>query len=353
MAQENFGIEIDFLAVGDGSRSADAIAIRYGNLHSGDLSQQWVVVIDGGTNESGKALVEHVKRYYGTDYVDLVVMTHPDRDHASGLTHVLEGLRVEKLWMHQPWSHSPDILRHFLDGRITNSSLERRLRVSMDAAHEVEEIALKKKIPIIEPFAGLRSPDGVITVLGPSLPYYQQLLPAFSKTPESTSSPAKSYGSGNNEVQRVMESLDTERLPGDITSAENNSSAVLLFQIPGRRVLITGDAGVPALEEVIRYAASSSINLANLDFMQVPHHGSKKNVNSHVLNAIKADVAFISAAKEGAPKHPSQRVINALRRRGTYVLATRGMGIVHAYNAPPRQGWGAVETLPFTTFYSE
>ena len=56
MTQKNFGIEIDFLPVGPGSRSADAIAIRYGNLWSSDPTRQWVVVIDGGTKEGDEAL---------------------------------------------------------------------------------------------------------------------------------------------------------------------------------------------------------------------------------------------------------------------------------------------------------
>ena len=182
MGTENFGVEIDFLPVGEGSRSADAIAIRYGDLESGDMLKQQVIVIDGGTKQSGQALVELVNKYYGTSYVDLVIMTHPDKDHASGLTEVMNNLTVGELWMHQPWSHSTDIRQHFTDGRITNSSLERRLRVSMDIAHEVEQIAIEKKIRIVEPFAGIRSGDAVITVLGPSREYYQRLLPNFSKS---------------------------------------------------------------------------------------------------------------------------------------------------------------------------
>ena len=78
---DNVGYEIDFLPVGNGDKSGDAIAIRYGT--QGNYK---VMVVDGGTKESGQALVEHIKKYYKTDYVDYVVNTHPDQDHASGLT---------------------------------------------------------------------------------------------------------------------------------------------------------------------------------------------------------------------------------------------------------------------------
>ena len=46
------GYEIDFIGVGQESKSGDAIAIRWGNL-LGPREQQSVVLIDGGFRESG------------------------------------------------------------------------------------------------------------------------------------------------------------------------------------------------------------------------------------------------------------------------------------------------------------
>jgi glyoxylase-like metal-dependent hydrolase (beta-lactamase superfamily II) len=77
------GYEVDFLAVGDEGRSGDAIAVRFGNLN--DPSQQYVVVIDGGLTDTGTELVNHIKTFYNTSDVDLVISTHPDSDHAAGL----------------------------------------------------------------------------------------------------------------------------------------------------------------------------------------------------------------------------------------------------------------------------
>jgi beta-lactamase superfamily II metal-dependent hydrolase len=102
------GIEIDFLPVGNGEKSGDAIALRFGNLF-GKRSGQIVMVIDGGTLESGAALVEHIKSFYGTSTVDIVLSTHPDADHASGLSVVLEELVVGQVWMHRPWEHCSEI----------------------------------------------------------------------------------------------------------------------------------------------------------------------------------------------------------------------------------------------------
>jgi hypothetical protein len=59
------GYEVDFQAVGEGERSGDAIALRYGNLN-GSRAEQTVITIDGGTLESGDELVKHIRNFYGT-----------------------------------------------------------------------------------------------------------------------------------------------------------------------------------------------------------------------------------------------------------------------------------------------
>ena len=99
------GFEIDFLPVGDESQSGDAIALRFGNLF-GDRSDQVVVVIDGGFKSTVGNLVNHIKQYYGTSKIDLVISTHPDADHMGGLEVVLEEMEVDCLWMHMPEEHT-------------------------------------------------------------------------------------------------------------------------------------------------------------------------------------------------------------------------------------------------------
>lgn len=366
------GYEVDFLAVGEGEMSGDAIAVRFGDLDSRDRRDQVVLVIDGGRQDSGQSLVEHIRQHYETDYVDLVVNTHPDADHASGLSVVLEELEVGKLWMHRPWNHCRQIRDMFHDGRITDNSLDQGLRAALEDAHELEKIALRKGVPIEEPFAGLTwtTSRGTIQVLGPTQQYYEALLTDFRSTPEKKSAQAYAlshFGTWIMEgpvalAQKALESLGIETLEepdDDATSAENNSSAILLLQVDGRQLLFTGDAGVPALERADDWAMELGIALSACAFTQIPHHGSKRNVGPDILNRIlgpkltvdaPTKFAFVSAAKEGAPKHPAKKVTNAYRRRGAAVYATQGRGVQHSHGAPPRAGWTSVSPVPF---YSE
>ena len=90
-------IEIDFLEAGD-KGSGDAIAIRH---RRNDID--WIYVVDGGYTDDGQKLVDHIRNYYGDPgYIDHVVLTHPDADHASGLATVLNELNVGRLWMNRP-----------------------------------------------------------------------------------------------------------------------------------------------------------------------------------------------------------------------------------------------------------
>jgi beta-lactamase superfamily II metal-dependent hydrolase len=364
--RQNAAYEVDFLPVGNGEKSGDGIAVRFGNL-AGDRNEQFVIVIDGGTQESGQALVDHIRKHYQTDEVDLVVSTHPDADHASGLKVVLEQLEVNRLWLHRPWQHSADIRGRFASARLTTGGLKRFIRKSLTTARDLEELAQQKDIPIDEPFSDVSLPfQGLgIFVLGPSEDYYESLLPHFRCTPKAKEEPADALLArlielAKEGVKRIFESWGFETLTDpeeDATSPENNSSVVLLLHIGDRVLLLTADAGIPALARAANHAEDLGINLPDADFVQIPHHGSRRNVGPTLLNRILGPklpegspmklTAFVSASKEGAPKHPAKKVTNAFQRRGAKVIGTLGDGILHHHNAPRRAGWHAATPIPF------
>ena len=158
------GYEIDFIAVGEGERSGDAIAIRYGNLF-GPRSEQMVITIDGGTRESGEALVEHIKRYYNTSQVDIAILTHPDNDHASGMRSILNLLTVRQVAMHLPWNHSSSVKELLDDGRVTSNSIREHTKANLTAAKEIYDLAVEKGIQVVEPFAGQTNGSGLLSLI--------------------------------------------------------------------------------------------------------------------------------------------------------------------------------------------
>lgn len=356
------GYEIDFLPVGNGERAGDAIVLRYGDLFGGRAAQR-VVVVDGGFAETGEQVVDFVRTHYGTNVVDLVVSTHPDADHSAGLAVVLEQLAVGELWMHRPWAHTQDIADMFRDGRVTDASVREALRRDLDEARALERIAQRKGISIVEPFAGVN--DGIgLTVLGPSQAYYESLLPHFRSTPEPKHGLATLFEKVAAAAQSVFETFDVETLTDEgETSAENNSSVVLLLNYASAYSLLTGDAGTPALTRALDFLdAATTPSRVSFAFVQVPHHGSRRNVGPTILNRllgppqsmdVTSTAAFVSSPVTPTAKHPSKRVTNAFRRRGAPVHATGGVAIQHRRNSPQRAGYGPIAPIPFHHSFDE
>ncbi len=103
--------------------------------------------------------------------------------------------------------------------------------------------------------------------------------------------------------------------------------------------LLIGDSGVPALERaLVRYG------VRNVKWLDMPHHGSKHNVSSGLLNTLMPDVAYFSA--RGTRKHPSVAVINSLKRRGCTCYSThKSRSLVYSIGVGLRQGWVPAESL--------
>ena len=344
--------EVDFLPVesdsGPGSKSGDAIAIRFTVESDG---REAIVVIDSGYASIGDNMVEHISRYYGGGSVDLVISTHPDADHLNGLATVLQELDVKELWVHQPRRHRTDVADF--------SNLE--------ALDNLLDVAKQRGVTVSEPFAGANRFEHQLIVLGPTKVYYEELLDQHleeeraggsrSVAASISSAVSRVLGLAGSAIERVLSFLPEETLTDEgETGPRNNTSTVILLQVDGHRMLFTGDAGIPALEGAadVYEALRGAFADAPLTFIQVPHHGSRRNVGPTILNRMlghpsaphaAAVSAFISSAK-ASKKHPAAGVVNAFTRRGCDVVATEGRAICAPHLAAARPGWVSLAPLP-------
>ena len=132
--------------------------------------------------------------------------------------------------------------------------------------------------------------------------------------------------------------------------------------VDGRRLVFTGDAGITALD-MAADELDACMSGADLKFLQIPHHGSRRNVGPSVLDRIigapiaegesRGISAIASTATEGDPKHPHKSVLNAFTHRGATVSATRGSGIRHKFDAPDREGWSSLVPEPYHFEYDD
>lgn len=344
--------EIDFLNVGNG-KSGDAIPIRY------DISDSTRIhVVDGGFQETGESLVDHINKYYDSpSHIDAVVVTHPDGDHASGLRILFEKFEINELWMLRPWLYADELIDRF--SRFSSvDNLKKRLKELYPNIVNLEELAEENSVSILEPFQGAQI--GEFTVLAPSKDRYLDLLVESEKTPEATKEAQESLLEAAGKILKkavalIRSAWGEEIFPEDDTSPENNMSVVQYANLCEQKILLTGDAGRATLSEAIEYAPMTGLTLPGIDRIQVPHHGSRHNVSTEVLDSLlgpklesqsESFTAIISAAKEDKD-HPRKAVIRAFIHRGAKVITTEGNSIRTGHNAPTREGWTSVEPVPY------
>jgi beta-lactamase superfamily II metal-dependent hydrolase len=140
--------------------------------------------------------------------------------------------------------------------------------------------------------------------------------------------------------QNINEAAETSS-PCPIVDAENNTSATnsssVILEIKanqGKRFLFTGDAGVKAFEDV-----EKRYSLANIFWLDVPHHGARRNLSSNLIDTMRPTYALISAKGGSDTKHPRKALVFCLRNHGAKVYSTSKSGSLnHKFGNFPKRG---------------
>jgi beta-lactamase superfamily II metal-dependent hydrolase len=306
--------EIDMLSV----KNADASIIRYFN----EYNEEIVIVIDAGRRKDGNKVVEHIHTYTNKKRVDLAICTHPDNDHIGGFFKLIEKVKIDEFWIHNPEKHIAAIRNltesYELDDKIEKALIDvlENLRDSEDIFTLLKEHGIRTK----EPLAGLEYNKAPLKIVGPTREHYQAMLSKF-----------RDKDILLEDIQTLKKSMSLLEMMSDTPeeiidakndkSAENNSSVIILFTPNDRRYLFTADAGPDALEQ-----AHKNYDLSNIYWMQIPHHGSKYNITSSLIQKLNPKIAYISCETI-----QSMDVINVFKKQGTTVYSTcRSINLRHS-----------------------
>jgi beta-lactamase superfamily II metal-dependent hydrolase len=345
--------EIDFIPVGDSH--GDAICVRYLDPLEGYV----INVIDGGYAEIGDAVVRHIRRHWGTNHIDNLILTHADADHAAGLITIMEQCEVGTLRMNRPWLYGPEVM-HRYRMNLTPEGYIRIFKEKHEYLVRLEEMA-KGKTDMGPIFAG--NPLGPFTVLAPTYDRYLSLIPGL-RGPVAVDQPYNSYAParGQNKPEGSYESWEYETLqeyPEPPTTNSNETSVVLHAQFGTYRALFTGDVGPIGLMEAANVADALGIARAP-NMFQIPHQGSRHNVTPTALDRWLGQQIPQGSPTRGTATcsvggnktdYPRKTVTNALMRRGytTYVARDK----VLSYSTHRRSGWTSVASEPFHTIVED
>jgi len=339
-------INIDMLSLGNAN--SNIVWLKDEN------SNHYVIVIDGGNKTDGVKVIQLLNTYVltsaGKVAPDLIICTHHDKDHVGGLIDVVNhyGNNIGEVWINNPAEHMGSLNYRHLEESFRNKSQQKQYQVILESLADLDDfISLvdKKGIRRSAALAGTSKFNGIIKILGPSNTFYKALLPGMQNLETFVNEEAGWAYRSIFDTPTINEALETSS-PCPIvdeentTSATNNSSVILEINRNGNRYLFTGDAGVQAFEDV-----ETRVSLDNIYWLDVPHHGSRRNLSSRLINTMSPTTCFISAI--GSAKHPRRALVNCLKRHGAKVYGTHKAGNLRHRegNFPDRTNYSSAAEL--------
>lgn len=247
----------------DGSTRITVLDVGQGDsiLVEGDRGGR--MLIDGGPDPD-RLLIELDRRLAPWDRrIDVVVLTHPHEDHVAGLALLLSRYRIGRVF--EPGMRGPGPGYTAWSAALDRADAPARGRLVTGDRLAVDDL----RFDVLWP-----DPDRV-----PSEP------------PDN--------GRGINDV-----------------------SIVLLGDVDGRRVLLTGDVE----DDVDPLLAARG--LPAIDFLKVAHHGSGTASTPAFLSVVQPQVAVVSAGADNPYGHPARSTLDHLAATGARVLRTDTDGSV-------------------------
>ena len=302
----------------------DSLWIEYG-----DAERPHRILIDGGprlnaTKHRIRDLIgERVDgRPEGDADFELMVVTHIDADHITGMLDLMEEtdipLAPRDLWFNA-FHHLPaDVLGAMQGEALTSAIRSRGLNWNTDFAGNAIVVPDEGALPRVELPGGM-----MLTLLSPTNQELRDLRPAWEKEvkkaglvpgfgmEEEPEKPADVLGDGD--------AIDPEELaeePFEEDGSEaNGASIAFLAEFDGTSMLLTGDAHSGVLERgVSRLLEERGESRLDVDLFKVPHHGSRHNISRELIDLVEAD-RWLFSSNGRIFKHPSPVAVSRRGRR--------------------------------------
>jgi len=107
---------------------------------------------------------------------------------------------------------------------------------------------------------------------------------------------------------------------------KNNTSTVIRLEFGEFEAIFTGDVGSSVLEDISLNIQQD--NSQYVEYIKIPHHGSKNNYTETAIKALEPSMVIISVGPDSQYGHPHKEVIDSLKNLGIDVLRTDEMGDV-------------------------
>lgn len=300
--------EYECLVLGD----ADAVVIRHYMMMNG-VEKPYVIVIDAGKGDDGKKVAKHLQDNFGSKHIDLAICTHPDSDHKDGFFDLLDDKNViiDEFWFTDPACFlTVDDIKIYKNQKVATNVVREIWNKSTDSSRNLIDEIINRKIHAFSVCAGHSHTSLPIKVVAPNEKFYAEIVKDMV-----AKKGVKTYDKSDTlqyDVNAAVDEAEAKSVMDECTddSPTNASSIVLLYEPEkGKKYLFAGDATQESLQWAI-----DTYHIGNVDFFKVPHHGSKHNLTTPIIEALAPKKSYITAS--GTSKHPSSAVVHWLSKHG-------------------------------------
>jgi hypothetical protein len=295
------------------AREGDCLLLTYGRADA--LNR---VLIDGGRAGTRSALKKKFKQLpEDRRELELLVVTHVDRDHIEGVLSLLED-KSSPAKFREVWFNGYDHLNNLdiesfgpVQGeRLTRAILENH--IPWNAKFQGKPVETAGQCPVRQLDGGL-----TLTVLSPNRAKLEALIPKW-KSECRNEGLIPGVEARKREILEGMEPfgpVDIEELaqaPFEADDSESNGTSIaLLAEYGGKRVLLAGDAHADLLETSLRSLLDPASGKVPIDAMKVSHHGSSYNNSREVLDLVSCPL-FLISTNGSIYHHPEQKAMARL-----------------------------------------
>lgn len=290
----------------------DALWIEYGSS-----SAPHRVLIDAGVRGTYDVVKARIEQLPEEDRrFDLFVITHVDSDHIGGVPKLLAdetlALQFDDVWFNA-WRHLPRVgdLLGPVEGEIVSAQLDRS-DWPWNAAFRQRPVYVpgKGKLPRKTLSGGMR-----LTLLSPTAAGLEKLRPEWEKTVRAAGLDPGVPDAALDEAARrkgvpdlLGDTLDVDALAASRLSADraapNGSTIAFLAEFEETSCVFTGDAHPDVLRASIqRLCTERKTERLRVDAFKVPHHGSKFNVSTDVIDLLDTG-RFLFSSNGTQTGHP-------------------------------------------------
>ena len=284
----------------------------------------------------------------GVQRLELLVVTHLDRDHIGGIEQVIReravhGMAIDDVW----FNGAPHIPREPLQVRsVEQAEALGRLLIEQglpwNTAFAGKPVRLPSRgAPVVREFAGgLR-----VTVLSPDLAQLKRLATIWPQAVKDELEIATRGTTTRRPPVRLpidLDDLAARTFEEDVSQA-NGSSIALLVEHQGRAAVLTGDAYPSVVLKGWRRLVADRGQAPRVDLLKLSHHGSHTNTSPALLRTLKPRRVLIST-DGSAYGHPHAETL------AWAIKAIKGVELVFNHDNEYSQPWASTAKQPGASF---